>query len=261
VLTTKLFLTYVCMSLGLGVHLWNSDVTQTPPPTLSGRWQIEFSLGSARHIIQFDSQASGDGTFLVLDQRSSAPPATPTKASWSLRGQSPAIYYFVITGDVEFPTSDGGTEKGKLELSASSDLVHPITSLRGWGQFHSSSKPNDGRGAEDPIFDFTARRLEGLTVRLVSPNANRKLRRGRDVNIEWEIESAFPVTSQELLVSLDGGETFLMIASSLESQARSFTWTVPESLPRTKKALIKIVASDANGAVAEGLSAGDLRIK
>jgi hypothetical protein len=198
---------------------------------------------------------------LVLDQRSSTPPATSTEASWSLRGQSPTIYYFVITGDVEFPTSDGGTEKGILELSASSDLILPITSLRGWGQFHSSSKPNDGRGAEDPAFDFTARRLEGLTVKVVSPNANRKLRRGKDVNIEWEIESAFPVTSQELLASLDGGENFLMIASLADGQARSFKWTVPESLPKTKKALIKVVATDVNGAVADGLSVGNLRIK
>lgn len=175
----KPFLAYLCMSFGLGIHLcpWSSGATQSRPPTLAGRWQIEFSLGSAHHSIHFDSQASGEGIFLVLDQRSSTPPASPTKASWSLRGQSPSIYYFVITGDVEFPTKGGGTEKGILELSASSELTLPITSLRGWGQFHSSSKPKDGRGAQDPIFDFTARRLD-----VVSSNANRKLRRGNDVN-------------------------------------------------------------------------------
>lgn len=171
----KPFLAYLCISFGLGIHLclWSSGATQSPPPTLAGQWQIEFSLGSAHHSIHFDSQASGEGTFLVLDQRSSTLPASPTKASWSLRGQSPSIYYFVITGDVEFPRSGGGTEKGILELSASSDLTFPITSLRGWGQFHSSSKPNDGRGAQDPAFEFTARRLDGLTVNVEGLSARR----------------------------------------------------------------------------------------
>jgi hypothetical protein len=168
------------MSFGLGIHLclWSSGASQSPSPTLAGRWQIEFSLGSAHHSIQFDSQASGKGTFLVLDQRSSTPPATPTKASWSLRGQSPAIYYFVITGAVEFPTSGGGTEEGILELSASSDLILPITSLRGWGQFHSSSKPNDGRGARDPTFDFTARRLDCLPVKVIATDTNATVAEG-----------------------------------------------------------------------------------
>jgi hypothetical protein len=157
--------------------------------------------------------------------------------------------------------SDGGTEKGRLELSASSDLILPIASLRGWGQFHSSSSPKDGRGSEETAFDFTARRLEGLTVKVVSPNANRKLRRGTEVKIEWEVQTAFPLASQEILVSVDGGDSFVQVTPSLGGESRSFTWTLPDSLPKTKRALIKIVATDINGAHAEGMTEGTLRIK
>jgi len=141
-------------------------------PTLTGRWQIDFTLGS-RHRFQFDAQGSGEGALLSLDPvpaRGLSP--TETKATWRLRGQSSDIYYFVITGEVEFPTSEGGIEKGTLDLSASSDLTIPINALRGWGQFHSSSSPNDGRGgANDPIFGFKAVRIEKQSVHVIPPSS------------------------------------------------------------------------------------------
>lgn len=252
----------VSMLLVLATTPGRDGSSQTEPPTLTGRWELSFMLLSQSHRLQFDAQASGEGVFLSLDPVSNPghPPA-PTRGMWVLNGQSPAIYYFVIAGDVEFPISEGGREKGRIELSASSDLTLPITSLRGWGQFHSSNSPNDGRGSQDPIFDFTATRVEKLIVQLVSPVSTRKLRRGKDVKIEWEVQSAFPLASQKILVSVDGGDSFVEIAPSLGGEARSFTWTLPETLPKTKRALIKIVATDINGASAEGMSARTLRIK
>jgi len=235
--------------------------TQTEPPALTGRWQLDFTLRSA-HRLQFDAQASGEVTFLSLDRVSNPDaPLASTKGIWSLRGQSPAIYYFAIAGGVEFPTSEGGIEKGKLELSASSDLTLPINSLRGWGQFHSSSSPTDGRGSEDPIFDFTAARVERVSVQVMSPAPGQKLRRGKDVMIEWTVKSPLPLNSQEVLISLDGGDSFIVISSGLGGEVRDFSWTLPESIPKTKKALIKVVATDISGANAEGITAGTLRIK
>lgn len=141
------------------------------PPTLAGRWQIDFTLAS-RHRLQFDAQGSGEGALLSLDTVSAKGPLpTATKATWSLRGQSSDIYYFVITGEVEFPTAEGGIEKGTLDLSASSDVTLPINALRGWGQFHSASSPNDGRGSNDPIFDFTAVRIEKQSVHVIPPSS------------------------------------------------------------------------------------------
>jgi len=138
--------------------------TETEPPALTGRWQIDFKLVSP-HRLQFDAQASGEGAFLSLDPVSARGPSpTTTKATWRLRGQSSDIYYFVIDGDIEVPATEGGIEKGRLELSASSDHTLPINSLRGWGKYRSSNSPNDGRGSNDPIFDFTAVRIEKLSV-------------------------------------------------------------------------------------------------
>ena len=154
-------------------------------PTLTGRWQIDFTLGS-RHRFQFDAQGSGEGALLSLDPvpaRGLSP--TETKATWRLRGQSSDIYYFVITGEVEFPTSEGGIEKGTLDLSASSDLTIPINALRGWGQFHSSSSPNDGLGgANDPIFGFKAVRIEKQSVNVNPPTSSHGLCGERELTIE-----------------------------------------------------------------------------
>lgn len=138
--------------------------TKTERPALTGRWQIDFTLVSTRRL-QLDAQASGEGALLSLDPLSSkgTSPAT-TKCTWRLRGQSSEIYYFVIEGEIEFPATEGGIEKGRLELSASSDLTLPIKSLRGWGKYHSSNTPNDGRGGDDPIFNFRAVRIEKLSV-------------------------------------------------------------------------------------------------
>lgn len=141
------------------------------PPTLTGRWQIDFTLVS-RHRLQFDAQGSGEGALMSLDTVSARGPSpTATKATWSLRGQSSDIYYFVITGEVEFSTAEGRIEKGTLDLSASSDRTVPIKALRGWGQFHSASSPNDGRGGNDPVFDFTAVRIEKQSVHVIHPSS------------------------------------------------------------------------------------------
>lgn len=141
------------------------------PPTLAGRWQIDFTLVS-RHRLRFDAQGSGEGALLSLDPvPANGPSPTATKVTWSLRGQSSEIYHFVITGEVEFSTVEGGLEKGTLDLSASSDVTLPINALRGWGQFHSASSPNDGRGGNDPIFDFTAVRIEKQSVHVIPPSS------------------------------------------------------------------------------------------
>lgn len=256
----KLLLTSVAASLMLSTAPGRAGSAQTDSPTLAGRWQVIFTLASP-HRLQFDAQASGEGAFLSLDPVSvMGPPPTVTKATWSLRGRSPAIYYFVIAGDVEFQTTDGAIEKGRLELSASSDFTLPINSLRGWAQFHSSSTPNDGRGSNDPIFDFTAERIEKLSVQVMSPASGQRLRRGKDVRIEWTVNSALPVSTQEVLISVDGGDSFIVIASGLGAEVRDFSWTLPENINKTKKALIKVVATDNGGNNTEGTT-GTFRIK
>lgn len=178
----KLLLSSVVASLMLSTIPSGARSTETEPPALTGRWQIDFKLSSP-HRFQFDAQASGEGALLSLDPVSAKGPSpTTTKATWRLRGQSSDIYYFVIDGDIELSTTEGGIEKGKLELSASSDHALPINSLRGWGQFHSASSPNDGRGSNDSMFDFTAVRIEKQSVHVNPPAPAQRLRGKKHVN-------------------------------------------------------------------------------
>jgi hypothetical protein len=232
---------------------------QSEAPTLTGRWILEFSLRSGTHRFQFDAQASGEGTLLNVDPDLIPAPA-PQKAVWALKGQSSSIYSFTISGDAVFAAA-GGSEAGRLEFTGSSELNLPVVLLRGWVQMHSTSSPADGRGSEDPVFDFTARRIEGLSIQVTSPGSGERLRRGKAANIEWAVKNYIEIASQKILISLDGGESFIEIAGSIPGDARSFEWVLPEHLPKTKKAIIKVEITETGGVVAEGFSAGKVRIK
>ena len=227
-------------------------------PSLGGLWEIEFTLRSQPYRVQFSAENSGEGSFLVLDSRSSLRPA---KAKWRLAGQSSAIYLFILSGTIEFPIGNVGLETGTIDFSASSDLTTPILSLSGWGQYHPPRDPNDTRGNEDPTFTFTAKRVDSLSFQILSPPAGERVRRGREIKIEWSLESTVPLASQSLWLSLDKGATFYLISPSLEPQARAFNWTPPVSLPKTKKAFLKLVAVDQNGKTIESLDGSSFFIK
>ncbi len=227
-------------------------------PSLTGLWEIEFTLRSQPYRVQFSAQNSGEGSFLVLDNRSSL---SPGKANWRLAGQSSAIYLFLLSGAIEFPLGNVGLETGTIDFSASSDLTMPILSLSGWGQYHPPRDPNDTRGNEDPSFTFTAKRLNSLTFQILSPLDGERVRRGREIKIEWNLESMVPLASQSLWLSLDKGATFYLISPSLEPEARAFTWSIPVSLPKTKKAFLKLIAVDQNGKTIESLSEKSFFIK
>jgi hypothetical protein len=227
-------------------------------PSLSGLWDIEFTLRSQEYRVQFRARNSGEGSFLVLDNRSSL---SPGKATWRLVGQSPAIYLFTLSGAIEFPLGNAGRETGTIDFSATSDLALPILSLSGWGQYHPPRDPNDTRGNEDPTFTFTAKRVDSLSFQILAPLAGERVRRGREIKIEWSLESTIPLASQSLWLSLDKGATFYLISPSLEPEARAYTWGIPVSLPKTKKAFLKLTAVDLNGKVIEFVSEEPFVIK
>lgn len=226
-------------------------------PALTGRWVIEFTLRSRAYAVEFDAEASGGGTLVVLDAQTSR---APRPASWRLTGQSPAINLFLISGAIDLPTGDGGAETGTIEFSASAEPREPVTSLSGWGQYHPPGA-GDGRGGNDPSFSFTARRVNLPTLRLVSPAPKQRARRGGELNIEWEMDRAVQVSHQSLWLSTDNRATFVPLSPPLDGDTRNFLWQVPKRMPKAKKAFIKIVAVRDDGLLLEAINESPFLIK
>src|SRR5215471_18957535 len=71
----------------------------------------------------------------------------------------------------------------------------------------------------------------GIRVTLVSPHAGDVLTAGQQVEVVWQVTvsgKSAGFQEQEVLLSVDGGRTFIHypISGSLDASARSFTWTV-----------------------------------
>ena len=230
-----------------------------PGPVLTGNWIIEFTWTGQNIKVQFVAQESGQATFVALDPVSNQPiSASPTAAIWSFGGQSTQIYVFNISGEVTLPTSGGAQQSGTLELTASASLSLLVTSLTGWGQFHPANSDST-RGSQDPTFNFTAAQM--FSLQIIYPNSGGKMIRGQDVTIQWSVQSAIPLASQQILLSLDNGASFNVIAPSVDPDSRSYIWAVPQTLPKSKKALIKVAATDSNGNAADAVSSQTFRIK
>ena len=242
-----------------------SQPVSAQSPALVGRWIVEFSQGSSPAAVQFDAQASGTGTFLPLDPVSHQPlSSSSSPASWTFNGQSPAIFSFTITGQAQLPQVGGALQAGSLLFAASAALETPVTALTGWGQFDPAG--GGPRGSEPPSFNFTATQVSdtvpaALSVNGVSTEPARKAFRGRDLTINWTVQAALALTSQQILISLDGGESFQVVSDSIDPVDRSYAWSIPSSFPKARSALIKVTATDASGNSSSGVTGRPFRIK
>ena len=77
-----------------------------------------------------------------------------------------------------------------------------------------------------------AERWKDYSAKLISPRAGEVLRPGQVVRVEWT--AVFPdvdltMCETEILLSLDGGQTFAFITSQRNPKVRYFNWTVPET--------------------------------
>ena len=231
---------------------WCSSASGVQAPSALGRWEIQFSLDDgAPHKVRFDADASGRGPFLLLDVRSNLlPDATPTEAKWSQSDSN----QMTVSGFIEFPIGNVGRDPGRLNLSgtfSSSDM------FSGSVVFVSDLKDRADRSGS-----FTATRANSkLGVHLLSFNSGGKIRRGREVTIEWETSGVESVASVDLLLSVDNGESFLPIASNLAADRKNFVWAVPGDMSPVKRALFKIIVSSDKGSSAEDTSDSSFKIK
>lgn len=84
------------------------------------------------------------------------------------------------------------------------------------------------------------------TVEIISPADGQKMKRNKRSTIEWESVDNVAVVSQDVLLSLDGGQSFMTLASGLPNSSSSFDFT-PASDHKTKKAIVRVIAKDAAG--------------
>ena len=92
--------------------------------------------------------------------------------------------------------------------------------------------------------------------------SKKKVKRNIDptVTITWTSSDNTAVASHEIQFAGDGVNFSTTVIAGLAGNERSFTWTVPDSLPKTGAGRIKIIARDGQGNAGEVVS-GKLKIK
>ena len=81
----------------------------------------------------------------------------------------------------------------------------------------------------------SAARKKEYSAKLISPKAGEVLVPGQVYRVEWK--AVFPDTNltwceAEILLSLDGGRTFMYITEQRDPTAQHFNWTVPKTPTR-----------------------------
>jgi C1A family cysteine protease/uncharacterized OB-fold protein len=84
-------------------------------------------------------------------------------------------------------------------------------------------------------------------VKLFSPNGGEVLESGDIHQIQWEINGTkYPVATQKLYYSMDGGTTWSLITTLLDGSLRTYDWTVPVPTSNKNSCYVKVVAYSAS---------------
>jgi len=233
---------------------------QAQAPSLVGRWQIALIFtNTARHTLRFDAQVSGKGSYLLLNAGSSLlEPPKASDAEWTQTGVNAVDF----SGPIEFPIGNVGRNAGTLVFKGTFETTDTISGDVAF--FPIGQDPKDATAVPSQTGTFKATRVsaEGAPrVQLLSPDPGLKLRRGQEVEIDWQADSVIPMAVQQLFLSLDNGESFAPITAILEGDQTSIAWTVPETLPTAKKSILKILVVNVIGDSAEDTSKQPFRIK
>ncbi|MFY9224845.1 MAG: hypothetical protein WAQ98_19390 [Blastocatellia bacterium] len=98
------------------------------------------------------------------------------------------------------------------------------------------------------------------TVNFNSPVGGESFTSGSNLAIAWVSSDNIAVTSQDLSLSLDGGQTFpITIASGLAGSVQSFSFPIPENLA-TNQARLRLVVRDMAGNIGQSTTASNFTI-
>lgn len=95
------------------------------------------------------------------------------------------------------------------------------------------------------------------TVTIISPTMGQQFPAGQAITVNWRSVDNAGISSQALLLSLDGGASFQTVAT-FGAETASFTLNVPELERTVPRAQVKITATDGAGNVGESTAAFSL---
>jgi hypothetical protein len=99
----------------------------------------------------------------------------------------------------------------------------------------------------------------GPGVSLLSPNGGEILDVGTSFNIMWTAFDLHGITSEDILLSTNGGSTFSNVVTGLAPSVTSYAWTVP-AIANNTSALVQVAVHDAMGAIGTAQSAAPFTI-
>jgi hypothetical protein len=99
----------------------------------------------------------------------------------------------------------------------------------------------------------------GPSVSLLSPNGEEILDVGTSFNIMWAAFDLHGITSEDILLSTNGGRSFSNVVTGLGPTVTSYAWTVP-AIANNTASLVQVAVHDAMGVTASAQSAAPFTI-
>jgi YD repeat-containing protein len=83
---------------------------------------------------------------------------------------------------------------------------------------------------------------------MVQPTGGEVIAGGSSYHIQWQSDDNVAVSSHDVALSTDGGQTFpTAVAAGLGGDKQSYDWLTPPDIQPTRKAVIRVTATDAAG--------------
>ena len=131
------------------------NLIRAESPTFVGRWDVDFTFtDSTRHVLRFDAEASGKGSLLLQDPRSSlVEPAEPSDAAWTQTSEKRVTF----SGPVEFPIGNVGRDQGTTVFKGTFDTADLVSGELAF--FPANQDPNDPKATPSKTGTFKATRI------------------------------------------------------------------------------------------------------
>lgn len=254
-----------------GVHFTTSIASGLPGSAQSLAWSVPTNLAtdSARiRVIARDAAGnigqSESGVFAIRD---TLPPTVTVHepfpgqtinsgSSFTIRWRS-SDNVEVVSQDILLSTDGGASFSTLIASGLGGRQTSFLWSVPGHLVTNSAiirvrafdAAGNVGRGEGGP---FTIRDAQPPSVVVIAPSGGQIVPPGTTFTIIWNSSDNVGITSQDILLSTNGGRTFsTTIVGGLSGHQQSFPWSVPRELD-VRRARIRVRAFDAAGNVGIG---------